>query len=45
MAQAHGYEDYPLIEVFHPISNRTSESLKLEAERVLEDTVRLLVKK
>lgn len=45
MAVAHGYNDYPLVEVFHPIANAAPASLESEGERVTEAVVGLLVAK
>lgn len=42
MASAHGYENYPLAEVFHPISNALPSALQAEAERVLDRVLAML---
>lgn len=43
-AYVHGFRDYPIVEVSHPITNATKEDLNKEAERVWQDVVDLLFK-
>lgn len=42
-AFVHGFKDYPVIKVSHPITNATKEELYKEAERVWQDVVDLLL--
>jgi hypothetical protein len=43
MASVHGYTNYPLVNVFHPIANASPGALKQEAERVTDEVVQILV--
>lgn len=45
MASVHGYENYPLVEVLHPLAIAPESALKQEAARVLEFVLSGLLKK
>jgi hypothetical protein len=45
MSSAHNFENYPFIEVFHPIATASVGSLEDEAHRVVEEVLSLLLVK
>ena len=42
-AYVHGFAEYPIVEVFHPITNASIEDLNKEAERVQQEVIELLL--
>lgn len=43
IASAHGFQNYPLVLISHPLATASSEELLAEAERVVDDVVNLLL--
>jgi hypothetical protein len=43
MAAAHSYPEYPVVEAFHPLATATQSSIEVEAERILEQVLGLLI--
>jgi hypothetical protein len=42
-ASTHGFVDYPLVEMFHPLATALPAALEKEAERVLDEVLGLLL--
>lgn len=42
MASVHGFQDYAMVRVFHPIATASKEALMAEAEQIIGDVERLL---
>jgi hypothetical protein len=42
-ASTHGFVDYPLVEMFHPLATASPAALEKEAERVLDEVLGLLL--
>jgi hypothetical protein len=45
MASVHGLGDFPLVEIFHPIANKSANALREEAYRIARELVAAVSKK